>query len=361
MPKPKFKGFYNRDNNAQQKSEFGRGKRLHAYRKTFTSIHDGIKEIIETVPKIRTRVFGEYVPSPSVEDETVIRNVVDICKGVMDQDFPLISSDDYPNTYTMTLRGDAFFFRTKDAVSFSWEYDHRALFDGEISIIFSLIFNEPRNPLMYKSFKAVIDALVEKGWAKYDLDAPREYRSRRSNQVRQQNNQKAAEDSSSMYQIGNNANVIIGGVAGNYDDLKKHYYNNPDDLKVFNPCQTKPGAIDMKNFQNDETYINDWTNKPPETNDVPTFDFKGIDMSNINMNTSSGIEDTATISIYKEAEISAGSGVSIDLEAVPNTSVTEATVSEEAEVDTSVTEEAAMEEPSDPVDAAESVVETQTE
>lgn len=360
MPKPKYKGFYNRDNNAQQKSEFGRGKRLHAYRKTFTKIHDGIKEIIETVPKIRTRIFGEYVPSPSVEDETVIRNVVDICKGVMDQDFPLISSDDYPNTYTMTLRGDAFFFRTKDAVSFSWEYDHRALFDGEISIIFSLIFNEPRNPLMYKSFKAVIDALVEKGWVKYDLDAPREYRSRRSNQVRQQNIPKNTnvEDAFSLNSIGNTASVMIDGKVANCDDLRRHYSSaNPDNLQIYNPYQAKP-----------------------EPSDCPNFDFKGVNMGMMTCNPISDIavNDSAVFDAVenedgspKTFDITTGKGISVDMGTMNDTLVINdhVEIKDEAFVtataDTSVSEattnDSAMEEPTDPVDAADFVVENKTE
>lgn len=254
MPKPKFKG--NRDNTKIQ-DVLRTKKVLLNYRKIFPTVKQGFCEMVQSVPKLRTKIFPNTFMDDiedNISDEDLIRKVYCRCTSIINNDFPFISGDDYPNTYTMTVRGDSFFFRTKDGISFSWDYDRKALFNGEISIIFSLIFNPPRNPLMFKAFKSVTDVLEANGWIKHDFDSSRDYhqdRHPKSNVVEDLNKE-------SMYQLGHNAKVILensdGVKVGTIEDLSKIYMNQNND---------KLSYIPIPNTANDTfTFAADWNTEP---------------------------------------------------------------------------------------------------
>lgn len=141
------------------------------FRKKFSTIQEGIHELVQLVPKIKTLVFDSVETDPSYQELSDTQFTKATLNAVLDKfekSFPSIENEDYPNTYSLTIRGDMFFFRTKDRVSISWEYDYAKLDAGEPAIDIAVIFNEPKNRFLLKKFNDQADILINAGWERFE-------------------------------------------------------------------------------------------------------------------------------------------------------------------------------------------------
>lgn len=144
----------------------------HAYRKLFPNIQEGIHEMCLTIPKVKTILFSDVETDPKVNllsDAQFTQVVLNKILGLFEKSFPCIDNEDYPNTYSLSIRGDMFFFRTKDRISIAWEYDYEQMDKGISAVWMSVIFAEPTNKFLVKrEILPIGEKLVELGWQKYD-------------------------------------------------------------------------------------------------------------------------------------------------------------------------------------------------
>lgn len=144
----------------------------HAYRKMFSNIQEGIHEMCLTIPKVKTILFSDVETDPKVNllsDAQFTKVVLNKILDLFEKSFPCIDNEDYPNTYSLSIRGDMFFFRTKDRISIAWEYDYEQMDKGISAVWMSVIFAEPTNKFLVKrEILPIGEKLVELGWQKYD-------------------------------------------------------------------------------------------------------------------------------------------------------------------------------------------------
>lgn len=136
------------------------------YTKKFDNIQEGMVELANNVPIIKTIFFSgdnEALLKDSLNDEDFTRGVMNVISDLFTDSFPSIMNEDYPNTYSLSIRGDMFFFRTKDRVSISWEYNIESLDKGEAVVDMYVIFNEAGGIVNPKKRK-VHDDLMAAGW-----------------------------------------------------------------------------------------------------------------------------------------------------------------------------------------------------
>ena len=161
-----------------------RGKRpIYGFRKNFKTLGEGIFEAITSVPRLEGKVFkdickyiGNYVHDENggeiiintireIADDTVVAQIMfDMCVDLIREQFPSMADEDYPNTLNLSIRGDNFYFRSKDDVSISWEYNHNSIIDGDPFITFTIILTEPRNIMLLKTLKSVEENLKKSHW-----------------------------------------------------------------------------------------------------------------------------------------------------------------------------------------------------
>lgn len=136
------------------------------YMKKFSNIQEGMRELAANVPVIKNIFFSgenEGLLTQDLNDEDFTRGVMNVISELFKESFPSIINEDYPNTYSLSIRGDMFFFRTKDRVSLSWEYNIESLDKGEAVVDMFVIFNEAGGIVNPKKRK-VHDDLMAAGW-----------------------------------------------------------------------------------------------------------------------------------------------------------------------------------------------------
>lgn len=141
-----------------------------AFLKQFSCIQDGMKEMSQLVPTIKSTFFqGENAKllEGKMEDEDFTRGILNIIVDLFSSSFPSIMNEDYPNTYSLSIRGDMFFFRTKNRVSISWEYNTKEMDNGRIVLDMYIIFNEPGGILNANKIKTR-QSLIDAGWVESD-------------------------------------------------------------------------------------------------------------------------------------------------------------------------------------------------
>lgn len=137
-----------------------------SYFKQFSSIQDGMKEMAELVPAVKSTFFqGDNIKlfENKMEDEDFTRGILNVITELFSASFPSIMNEDYPNTYSLAIRGDSFFFRTKNRISISWEYDLKEIDNNNIIINMRVIFTEPAGIINANKIKTR-QALSEAGW-----------------------------------------------------------------------------------------------------------------------------------------------------------------------------------------------------
>lgn len=139
------------------------------YMLSFGSIKEGLKKVIEDL-ELNKNVFKDFDidSAPDDNDEFYKVMIHHIVSFLAREDFPSINSDDYPNTYAFSLFGDNFFFRTKNRMSFSWEYDKKALNEGDVKVIFFISFKDTNNPYLRGILNKRCQKIEELGWEKTD-------------------------------------------------------------------------------------------------------------------------------------------------------------------------------------------------
>lgn len=160
------------------------------YMLSFNSIKEGLKKVIEDL-ELDKNVFKNFDidAAPDDNDEFYKAMVQHIVSFLAQEDFPSINSDDYPNTYAFSLFGDNFFFRTKSRMSFSWEYDKKALNEGEVKIIFFVSFKDTTNPYHRGMLNKRCQKLEELGWEKTDAATVSTKSTRKKRMNKRDNNQ----------------------------------------------------------------------------------------------------------------------------------------------------------------------------
>jgi hypothetical protein len=162
-----------------------RGKRpIYGFRKNFKTLGEGVFESIDLVPRLNGKVFKsidsfieQYVEGDGItrntireiKDDTVVAHIMfDMCVKLINEQFPSMADEDYPNTLNLSIRGDNFYFRSKDDVSISWEYNHNSIINGDPFITFTIILTEPRNIMLLKTLKGVEENLKKNGWEYFE-------------------------------------------------------------------------------------------------------------------------------------------------------------------------------------------------
>lgn len=169
-----------------------------AFFKQFSSIQDGMKEMSQLVPTIHHTFFqGENAKllETKMEDEDFTRGIMNVITELFSVSFPSIMNEDYPNTYSLSIRGDTFFFRTKNRVSIAWEYDSTEMDNGRIVLDMFIIFNEPGGILNANKIKTR-QSLIDAGWVETD----------RRNMLKNKMNRKSKEQPIDGYPVGDQVN-----------------------------------------------------------------------------------------------------------------------------------------------------------
>ena len=144
-----------------------------SYFEQFSTIQDGMKEMAELVPVVKSTFFqGDNIKllENKMEDEDFTRGILNVITELFSASFPSIMNEDYPNTYSLAIRGDSFFFRTKNRISISWEYDLREIDNGNIIVNMRVIFTEPGGIVNANKIKTR-QALSEAGWVETESRA----------------------------------------------------------------------------------------------------------------------------------------------------------------------------------------------
>lgn len=221
------------------------------FRKKFSTIQEGINELVQLVPKIKSLVFDSVETDPSVQELSDTQFTKATLNAVLDKfekSFPSIENEDYPNTYSLTIRGDMFFFRTKDRVSVSWEYDYAKLDAGEPAIDIAVIFNEPRNRFLLKKFNEQADALVNGGWEKFEYPNVK----RRGVFKRTDTRTKVYGEGQETNKVEDSATFTKNGEPISGEEFK-------DSIEDVNEVVTQDGAVTTESFDENIQQVEDQT------------------------------------------------------------------------------------------------------
>ena len=152
----------------------------HTFIKSYKTLQEGIIDLFTILPNFKdVFIKPEYESSimnieTRLDDVTVCKHLLAMAVAKINESFPSLYSPDFPNTYSLNVKSDSFYFRSKDKVALAWEYNYSKINDNKEDIVdLRFMFHGPLNRFLLKTITEYEDKLTSNG---YTLFVPRSRR-----------------------------------------------------------------------------------------------------------------------------------------------------------------------------------------
>jgi hypothetical protein len=149
---------------------------VYRFRKTFSGIAEGIKELIEVKQVHDALFYGSKDENKELQEIITNGSEIEIATEIEKRllafvfnNPPTIADPTWPNTVAITVRGDNFSFRTKDDMLFAWNYSSDAVRAGKTDISINIKLVTPRNVFLQGEVEKSVKLLKDMGWEAFEV------------------------------------------------------------------------------------------------------------------------------------------------------------------------------------------------